>query len=51
LQAYEAQLDALASGSMDQNFTDELQAIESCQSKFLPNLDTFASRLTSRLSM
>lgn len=32
LQAYEAQLDALASASMDQNFTDELQAIESCES-------------------
>jgi hypothetical protein len=31
LQAYEAQLDALASASMDQNFTDELQAIESCE--------------------
>ena len=35
LQAYEAQLDALASASMDQNFTDELQAIESCESEFL----------------
>jgi len=34
LQAYEAQLDALASASMDQNFTDELQAIESCESGF-----------------
>ena len=35
LQQYESTLDALATASLDQAFTDELNAIEQCTSSFL----------------